>query len=62
MPDSQITATASSKTLEKWDSIAHMNLMLALEESFAIQFTDAEIMDNRSLAALSALIAKKQGG
>lgn len=60
LPESQITADTSSETLEKWDSIAHMNIMLALEEAFSISFTDDEIMRHRSVAALGALIEKKQ--
>jgi acyl carrier protein len=60
LPESQITAEASSETLEKWDSIAHMNVMLALEETFSVSFTDNEIMRYRSFGDLSTLIEKKQ--
>src|SRR5688572_15527697 len=34
IPETEITAALSSETLEKWDSIAHMNIMLALEDAF----------------------------
>jgi acyl carrier protein len=60
IPDTEITPALSSETLEQWDSIAHMNIMLALEDAFGVNFSDAEIMDHRSYRALSTLIAKKQ--
>lgn len=60
IPEADVTAALSSETLEKWDSIAHMNIMLALEDAFDINFSDAEIMSNRSYGALSTLIANKQ--
>ena len=40
---------ASPDNLESWDSVAHMNLIMALEEEFATQFSDAQIIDLMSL-------------
>ena len=37
-------AESSAENTEKWDSLQHMNLMLALEEEFKIKFTDEEIV------------------
>lgn len=39
----QISDDASPHDIKGWDSIKHMNLVLALEEEFGIQFEDAEI-------------------
>lgn len=46
-----IDATASPDTIEIWDSLRHLNLILALEEHFNIQFTldEVEVMDNYNL-------------
>jgi acyl carrier protein len=33
----EVTATSSDKTLPAWDSLAHVNLMVALEDTFDIQ-------------------------
>jgi acyl carrier protein len=33
---------SSSDTLETWDSLKHMNLVLALEEEFAVTIPDEE--------------------
>ena len=36
----QINYESSPDTIETWDSLKHMNLIIALEEEFKIQFTD----------------------
>ena len=49
----------SPDTLEAWDSLSHMNLVLALEEEFGLRFTDAEIMAMLSIPQIvQTLVAK----
>jgi acyl carrier protein len=40
---SDLTEYAAIDTLDSWDSMNHMNLILALEEEFKISFTDDDI-------------------
>ncbi len=40
-----ITDTASPGDVEKWDSLRHMNLVLALEDEFKVRFPD-EVTEN----------------
>jgi acyl carrier protein len=40
-----ITEDASPDTIESWDSIHHMNLVLALEEEFGVEFTDDQVVE-----------------
>lgn len=40
-----VNENSSSSTIEEWDSLKHMNLILALEEEFGVQFTDEQIVD-----------------
>ena len=57
--EEQITGDASPKTLLNWDSLAHMNMIAALEETFGVQFQDQEIIQMTSFeAVLSSLTAK----
>ena len=46
-----------------WDSLAHINLVVALERRFKIKFATAEISrlkeDGQNVGALLALIGKK---
>lgn len=39
-----ISNEASTETVENWDSLNHMNLIVALEEEFSIRFSDDEII------------------
>ena len=39
-----ISEDSSSKTIDSWDSLKHMNLIVALEKEFSIEFTDTEII------------------
>jgi acyl carrier protein len=40
----EVDERSSPETIESWDSLKHMNLILALEEEFGVSFTDDEIM------------------
>ena len=41
----RIDANASPDTVAKWDSHGHLNLVLALEQEFGVQFTDTQIYE-----------------
>ena len=40
VPREQLDGDSSSETLEQWDSLNHMHLVLALEEGFGIEFDE----------------------
>ena len=51
VPLEEVDETSSPDTVEDWDSLRHMNLILALEEEFDITFSDEEIPERlRALA------------
>jgi acyl carrier protein len=37
VPESLIESTTSPNTLAEWDSLQHLNLMMAIEDMFAIE-------------------------
>lgn len=43
MPVESITDEASIDNIETWDSLRHLNLILALEEEFGISIPDEEV-------------------
>ena len=45
VPVNQVNENSSPENIEQWDSLQHMNLILALEEDLKIKFTDEEIAD-----------------
>lgn len=56
-----IPATASQATVEKWDSLGHIHLILALESEFGVQFSAAQIPQLVDLRAIErALQAGRQ--
>ena len=45
VPVSQIDDEASVDTVENWDSLNHLNLVLAIEQEFAVSFTEEETVE-----------------
>ena len=43
---------SSPDTVEAWDSLKHMNVVLSVEEVFEIQFTDNQIVEMLSVRAI----------
>jgi acyl carrier protein len=48
-----------SDSLEAWDSVQHLTLVLALEQAFGVQFTPEEIGLMKSVPAIKAMLDKK---
>lgn len=40
-----ITDDASPDTIEEWDSLRHMNLVIALEETFGVELDDDQVAE-----------------
>ncbi len=57
-PDS-IKDEMTMSDVELWDSLRHMELIVAIEEKFAIELTFDEISNMQSIGAIRALIAQK---
>ena len=49
VPLDTVPDDASPDTIKSWDSLRHMNLVLAMEEEFGVQFTDEQIVQMLSL-------------
>jgi len=62
VPENELTETSSTETIKNWDSLQHLNLMLAIEEHFDIKLDADEIPKATSFSILHNLITKKQSG
>ena len=51
---------SSPDTIESWDSVQHLNMIIALEQEFGVRFTPAEIEEAMSVQAIAGLIQRKQ--
>ena len=55
----QITESVLSETMETWDSVHHLNLVLALEQEFHLQFEPEEIDDMTSIPSVLVVLDRK---
>ena len=59
VPADQIRLNSSPDSIETWDSLRHLNLVLALEEEFGVQFTPEEIEQLLSVELIVILVDEK---
>jgi acyl carrier protein len=59
---SAIDAEASSATIAEWDSVRHLQLMLALEDEFGLQFETEELATLRSVPLIRDRLTRGQHG
>ncbi|HKM47774.1 MAG TPA: acyl carrier protein [Terriglobales bacterium] len=60
IPADKITAVSSPETIDNWDSMQHLNLVLAIEEKFGVQLEPEDIEQMKSIGAVAALVEKLQ--
>jgi acyl carrier protein len=54
-----INNSSSPDNIENWDSLNHMNLIVALEEEFEIEFDDEEIIDSMNYVLIVNILSFK---
>ena len=60
VPPGRINAASSIDTVQEWDSMAHLNICLAIQDSFGIKLDMDTIGELTSVAALAKLVDKAQ--
>lgn len=58
-PKLVITERSSGKNVEDWDSLAHINLVSAIEQELKIRFALGELEKLKDVGDMIALIEKK---
>lgn len=58
LPPEAIADQSSPETVESWDSLKHMNLVLALEEEFGVRFSDESIVSMLSVRSIIETVAQ----
>ena len=48
--ESSIADNASPDTIDQWDSINHLNLIVAIEEAYDIEFTEEQMTEMLNLS------------
>jgi acyl carrier protein len=59
--DLEVHDALRASDVEAWDSLAHVNLMFALEEAFAIQFSGEEFANFEDVGALRRHLEERLG-
>ncbi|MCM8532283.1 MAG: phosphopantetheine-binding protein [Lentisphaeraceae bacterium] len=56
VPLSEIDENSSSDSISSWDSLKHMNLIIALEQEFGVAFDEDTIPEIQSFSAISSAL------
>jgi acyl carrier protein len=56
---STVGPTTSTDTVEQWDSVRHMNLVIALEDAFGITIPDDEVASMTSYPIVKAIVEEQ---
>jgi len=62
VPESSLGPGSSPDTISTWDSLHHLNFVVALEEGFGVQFSPEEIEQLLSIELTKALVEEKLKG
>lgn len=57
----EIPLDAQQEAVGGWNSIRHMNLVIALEKEFLVRFSDLQIAEMMSIALIEDTILEIQG-
>ena len=55
----EVPASGTRDTITSWDSMAHVNLVLALEQHFDVQFKPEEMLEMLSVELTAMLVDEK---
>ena len=58
-PTMEISRSMTAVDVEDWDSLNHINLIVAIEREFKIKFTTAEVAGLKNAGDLMDLIVRK---
>ena len=59
IPPDEVNPELSSDSVETWDSFRHLQLILAIESEFGVQFDPQQIPELTTVAKLEAVLEQK---
>jgi acyl carrier protein len=62
VPPSEIDESTTPARLEKWDSLNHIKLVMALEDEFGVKFKEGEIVELQSFKLIRLMLGEKLAG
>ena len=61
VPLESVTLASSAENISTWDSLKHMNLVLALEQTFDIHFSEEQIVEMTRVETILTIVGKLAG-
>lgn len=59
IPVSSVTEETSPDTIDKWDSLAHLNLVMAIEIEFQISLSPEDAMEMLSVGLIRTILKER---
>ena len=59
IPEEKIKDNSSTDTIESWDSLKHVKLIVVLEEEFNVLFTDDDIIELINMKHIFRVLSEK---
>ncbi len=59
-PDLHVTLESNANNVEDWDSLAHINLVTAVERHFKVKFALGELQELKNVGDMVHLIQRKR--
>ena len=56
----ELQDTTTSDDIEDWDSLEHINLIVAIEQEFGIKFTMGEVTGMKNVGAMVDIIQERR--
>lgn len=61
LSESAIDANSSTDNVDAWDSLAQVNLMMAIEQTFDLELEVEDFMELTSVSAIADYVSKESG-
>jgi len=58
VPLESVPADAAQESLERWDSLGHLNVVMELEAAFGVSFSTDEAVGMRSVAGIVEVLKR----
>ena len=55
-PDLELTPESSPETIEDWDSLAHISLIVSIEKHFRVKFSMNQVNELKSLGKIAEAV------
>lgn len=62
LPEAEVRDELCMNAVDTWDSLSHMELVVALEQAYGVCLSGDDIVDMTSVAAIRAVLARHLAG